>query len=157
VLAIVSHVNFNDVLILIKKPSPRIVLFANWHVIADDGSEVCHCCSPFPSLRNRLRSGSLATPSVHDSVLPQNAVGDVFQLGHNSNPRAIAPFNEIHLGFHWLTSLHLHCGPAQCKSNNNAKPKWEKWTRVCTDCDCTKIAGRRSIFSGIQAGGLGPA
>ena len=142
---------------LIKKPSPRIVLFANWHVIADDGSEVCHCCSPFPSLRNRLHSGSLAAHSTHNAVLAQNAIGDVFQLCHNSNPRAIAPFNEVQLGFHCLTSLHLHCGPAQCKSNNYAKPQWERWARVCTDCDCTKIAGRQSIFSGIPPRGLGRA
>jgi hypothetical protein len=97
--------NFNDVAVLVKKPSARNVLFTNWALIADDGSEVCHCVSPLPSLRDRLNHGSLATQLAYNAVLAQNAVGDVFQLCHNSNPRALAPFDEAHLGFHRFTFL----------------------------------------------------
>jgi hypothetical protein len=47
VVAIMSHMKFNDVVVLVKKPSARKVLFSNWAVIAEDSSEVCHCCSPY--------------------------------------------------------------------------------------------------------------
>jgi hypothetical protein len=70
--------NFNDVVVLVEKPSARIVLFANWPIIADDGSEVCHCFSPLPSLRNPLDRGSVAIHYANNAVLAQNAVGDVF-------------------------------------------------------------------------------
>ena len=43
VAGVVSHMNFNDVIVSVKKPSARIVLFTNWRIVADDCSEVCHC------------------------------------------------------------------------------------------------------------------
>jgi hypothetical protein len=58
-------------------------------------------------LRDRLNYGSLAIQSASYPVLTQNAVGDVFQLCHHSNPSVLATFNEIRLGFHWLISFRI--------------------------------------------------
>jgi hypothetical protein len=80
-------------------------LFSVWMIVADDDCEVCHCRISFlfQSVRDRPSSDCGTTESAHNTVLAQNAVGDVFQLCHNSNSRVLAPFNEIRLVFHWLT------------------------------------------------------
>ena len=72
---------------------------------------------------DRLNYRFLAAQSAYHRVLPQNAVGDVFQLCHNSKPRALAPFNEIRLGSHWLTSFCICAADplAHRKSNSGAK------------------------------------
>jgi hypothetical protein len=61
----------------------------------------------FASVLDCLNSDSIAIWLTDDAVLPQDVVSDVFQLRHNSNSRVRAPFNEIRLAFHRLTSFSL--------------------------------------------------
>lgn len=55
----------------------------------------------FQPPRGQLRRGCFATWRAGDAVLAQYAVSDVLQLCHNSDPRVLAPLNEIHLAVHW--------------------------------------------------------
>ena len=61
----------------------------------------------FASVLDCLNNDSIEIWLTDDAVLPQDVVSDVFQLRHNSNSRVRAPFNEIRLAFHRLTSFSL--------------------------------------------------
>jgi hypothetical protein len=69
--------------------------------------------------------------AANDTVLSQNAVSDVFELRHNSNPRALAPFNESHLAVH---CSHLFCylplNPLSVKATT--VPRQSGVNRECT-------------------------
>jgi len=48
---------------------------------------------------------SFAAGAADDAVLAQNAVRNVFKLCHNSDPRVVAPLNEIYLAIHCALPL----------------------------------------------------
>lgn len=112
---------FNRLLVLVQQPNGWMLSLTTWPIMTGDQFEVCHCLFCFPSLSDRLKLGCLAIRLSDDSVLAQNAVGDIFQLGHNSSPGAVAPFNEIRSRVHCFTSFYAPCTaePTRPKSNNS--------------------------------------
>ena len=48
IVAVVRHLNFDGVFVLVKQPSARKSLFTNWPIVADDDCEVCHRFASFP-------------------------------------------------------------------------------------------------------------
>jgi hypothetical protein len=125
IVAVVADVNLEGVFPLIKQPSGWILLVTLGLIVADDDFEVCHCRISFLFHSSGERLGSDGDPTRADAVLAQNAVGDVFQLDHDSKPGALAPFNDIRLAVHGLTSFSICTAePAQHKSKNSANPQW---------------------------------
>jgi hypothetical protein len=61
----------------------------------------------YHSVLDRFNNASIAIRQTEHAVLPQDAVSDVFQLCDHSKSRVRAPFNEIRLAFHRLTSFFL--------------------------------------------------
>jgi len=79
IVAVVSHMNADDLLAFVKEPAARVLLFTDWPIIADDYSKVFHCLLSFlNSPRDRLNHRYFATQAADGSVLAQNAIGDVF-------------------------------------------------------------------------------
>jgi hypothetical protein len=109
IVAVVPHVDFDGAFAVVKQPCGWILLFTLWLVVAGDDFEVCHCRISFlfHLLRDRLGSDCVAGRFTDDAVLAQDSVGYVFQLGYDSKPRALAPFNDIRLVVHCLTSFPI--------------------------------------------------
>ena len=78
-MAVVPHMNADDLFAFVKEPAARVLLFTDWPIIADDDCKVFHCLLSFlNSPRDRLNHRYFGTQAADDSVLAQNAIGDVF-------------------------------------------------------------------------------
>src|SRR6185369_4482818 len=94
--------DFDDVLIVMEQPSAWIRLLTFWLIVAADDCKACHfrISLLFDPMRDRHRRRSFAAGATGDAVFAQNAVRNVFKLCHNSDPRVVAPLNEIYLAIH---------------------------------------------------------
>jgi len=103
----VPDIDFDNVPIVIEQPSAWSRLLTYWLIVAPDDCKACHCRISllFHPMRDRHRRWSFAAGAADDAVLAQNAVRNVFKLCHNSDPRVVAPLNEIYLAIHCALPL----------------------------------------------------
>jgi hypothetical protein len=103
----VPDIDFDDVPVVIEQPSAWSRLLTYWLIVAADDCEASHrrISLLFPPMRDRHRRWSFAAGATGDAVFAQNAVRNVFKLCYNSDPRVVAPLNEIYLAIHCALPL----------------------------------------------------